>query len=177
MQSLADASKRLHLMIDACAADAQSDLAFWSANDRHGYTMEMHAKALAAAVAETSPRLPPMFASRPALAAAWNSARHWIEEQQRRERLAGQIRAGEWAALGVPCPMDLLAELLANGHVRIHGTSLYYDRPHNLTWYINAYGVENVWCQQPTHQSTERFIVAALLGSQFGLIPEGMGAQ
>lgn len=176
MQRLSDASKKLHLLIDACAFDAQSCIAFGAGNESHGYALTGHAKEVAAAVAEISSTMPSMFDSRAALASAWNNARFWIEARQRRERMAAQIAAGDWSLLGIRVPMELLSDLLSESPVRINGSSLYYDPEHDITWYLNAYGVESVWCQRPDQESLERFIQAALLGEQFGLVPEGTEA-
>lgn len=169
---LADATRRLHLLIDACACDAQATNAFLAGNHRDGYAMEMLAMELAASAAETAPAMPPMFRSRPALSGAWSCARHRIARHRQREQIAAQIAAADWPALGVPEPVDLLRDLLAARPIRINGASLQYEAEYDITWYQNAYGVENVWCQHPDLQSVTRFVAAALQGKQFGPCPE-----
>lgn len=156
----------LHTAIEARIHEAHAEIARFTGAAWRAAAHDRIARRVAESAAHLTDTLPPLFASSPVLAAAWDYARRRLQHQRRhaqieklhRQYVEARLAAGDWSALGLPYPAVAVERLLAGETLRIEGHSLCFEPQYPIVWLTNAYGVDSALGHQPDLATITHFL-------------------
>ena len=93
------------------------------------------------------------------------------EREEERRRVNALIESGDWKALGLPTPDELVAKLLAGEPDEICDHFVVYEKELDVVWFTNPYGVDGALCSQPNVATMTSFLIDMARGVEYGPIP------